>query len=204
MAKYGYCRVSSKSQEDNNSLEIQRNAILDKYVDAEIVEEQFTGTTTERPKFNELIEKLESGDYLIVYKLDRFARTTIEGMQLMNELQERGVIVEILNFGTVEGGFTSANKLMMQVFFAFAEYERDMIVERTTSGKKAKMEKDEDATMGRPKKYKKAKRDHAIELLLQGYSYNQVAEKTDISRRTLIRYKKEYDLQQAEQNKATE
>ena len=199
MAKYGYCRVSSKSQEDNTSLQIQNEAILSKYVDAEIVEEQFTGTTTDRPKFNELIDKLVEGDYLIVYKLDRFARTTIEGMTLMQELQERGVVVEILNFGTVEGGFTSSNKLMMQIFFAFAEYERDCIVERTTSGKKAKMERDADATMGRPKKYKRGQREQALKLLEQGHSYNQVADMTGISRRTLIRYKKEYDLKQLEQ-----
>ena len=199
MAKYGYCRVSSKSQEDNTSLQIQKEAILSKYVDAEIVEEQFTGTTTDRPKFNELIDKLVEGDYLIVYKLDRFARTTIEGMTLMQELQERGVVVEILNFGTVEGGFTSSNKLMMQIFFAFAEYERDCIVERTTSGKKAKMERDADATMGRPKKYKRGQREQALKLLEQGHSYNQVADMTGISRRTLIRYKKEYDLKQLEQ-----
>lgn len=194
MAKYGYCRVSSKSQEDNNSLEIQKKAILDKYVDAQIIEEVFTGTTTDRPKFNELIEKLENGDYLIVYKLDRFARTTIEGMALMQQLQDKGITVEVLNFGTVEGGFTSSNKLMMQIFFAFAEYERDCIVERTESGKRAKMERDENATMGRPKKYKKGQREQALKLLEQGHSYNQVADMTGISRRTLIRYKKEQEV----------
>ena len=198
MAKYGYCRVSSKSQEDNNSLEIQRNAILNKYVDAQIIEEQFTGTTTDRPKFNELVDNLNKGDYLIVYKLDRFARTTIEGMSLIEELDKRGVIVEILNFGTVQGGVTSENKLMLQIMLAFAEYERDMIVQRTESGKKAKMERDENATMGRPKKYKRGQREQAIKLLEQGYSYNQVADMTGISRRTLIRYKKEHDLKATE------
>lgn len=199
MAKYGYVRISSKSQIDNNSLDIQKKAILDKYIDAEIYEEQFTGTTTNRPVFNELIDKLQSGDTLVVYKLDRFARTTLEGMSLMNELQERGIIVEVLNFGKVEGGFSSANKLMMQIFFAFAEYERDCIVERTQSGKQIKMTKDPDATMGRPKKFKKAQRQTALDLLDKGHSYSEVADMTGISRRTLIRYKKERDLQLLEQ-----
>lgn len=194
MAKYGYCRISSKSQIDNNSLEIQKEAILNKYIDAEIIEEQYTGTTTDRPEFNKLIDRLVEGDILIVYKLDRFARTTIEGMQLMEDLQKRGIIVEVLNFGTIEGGFSSSNKLMMQIFFAFAEYERDCIVERTTSGKQLKMEKDPDATLGRPKKFKKAQRDMALDLLVKGHSYNEVANMTGISRRTLIRYKKEQDL----------
>ena len=198
MAKYGYCRVSTKSQLDNNSLEQQREAILNKYIDAIIVEEQFTGTTTNRPKFNELIGKLQKGDTLVVYKLDRFARTTLEGMQLMNELQDRGVTVEVLNFGTIEGGFSSSNKLMMQIFFAFAEYERDCIVERTTSGKQLKMTKDVDATMGRPKKFKKAQREMALELLDKGHSYNEVAEMTGISRRTLIRYNNERKTKELE------
>lgn len=191
MAKYGYCRISSKSQLDGYSLEIQRNAILDKYVDAEIIEEPYTGTTTDRPEFNKLIDKLQKGDRLIVFKLDRFARTLLEGMQVIEDLKKREVIVEILNFGTIEGGFSSNNKLMMQIMFAFAEYERDCIVERTTSGKQLKMTKDPDATMGRPKKFKKAQRDMALELLDQGYSYNDVADKTGISRRTLIRYNNE-------------
>lgn len=190
MAKYGYCRVSSRSQLEGYSLEVQREAILNKYIDAIIVEEQYTGTTTNRPKFDKLVDSLQKGDILVVYKLDRFARTTLEGMTLMNKLQERGVIVEILNFGTIEGGFSSSNKLMMQIFFAFAEYERDCIVERTTSGKQLKMTKDADATMGRPKKFKKAQRDMALQLL-EKHSYNEVAEMTGISRRTLIRYKKE-------------
>ena len=198
MAKYGYCRVSSKSQLDNNSLEIQKEAILNKYIDAEIIEEQFTGTTTDRPQFNNLINKLQNGDILVVYKLDRFARTTLEGMSLMKELQERGVTVEILNFGTIEGGFSSSNKLMMQIFFAFAEYERDCIVERTMSGKQLKMTKDEDATMGRPKKFKKAQREMALSLLDKGHSYNEVADMTGISRRTLIRYNNERRAKQIE------
>ncbi len=198
MAKYGYCRVSSKTQLDGYSLEVQRKAILDKYIDAIIVEEQYTGTTTNRHEFVKLIETLKEGDVLVVHKLDRFARTTLEGMALMNELQERGIVVEVLNFGTIEGGFSSSNKLMMQIFFAFAEYERDCIVERTMSGKQLKMTKDVDATMGRPKKFKKAQRDMALSLLDKGHSYNEVSEMTGISRRTLIRYNNERRAKQLE------
>ena len=68
-----------------------------------------------------------------------------------------------------------------------------MIVERTLEGKQIKMETDVDATLGRPKKFKKAQRDTALQLL-EDYSYNEVAKRTGISRRTLIRYKKENDL----------
>ena len=69
---YGYCRVSSKGQLDGNGLEAQKNEILEKYPNAEIVQEQFTGKTTERPQFLELISKLKENDTLVVTKLDRF------------------------------------------------------------------------------------------------------------------------------------
>ena len=88
---------------------------------------------------------------------------------------------------------TPASKLIRNIFFSFAEFERDMIVERTLEGKQIKMETDVDATLGRPKKFKKAQRDTALQLL-EDYSYNEVAKRTGISRRTLIRYKKENDL----------
>ena len=83
-----------------------------------------------------------------------------------------------------------SSKLIRNIFFSFAEFEIDMIVERTLDGKQIKMTKYPDATMGRPKKYKKSQRDMALKLL-DNHSYNEVADMTGISRRTLIRYKKE-------------
>lgn len=194
MTIYGYIRVSTKGQLDGNGLEVQRKAILDKYINAEIIEEQFTGKTTNRPKFKELVDTLKEGDKLVVHKLDRFARTTMEGMQLMNNLLERGVVVEILNFGSIADGFSSSNKLMMQIMLAFAEYERDMIVERTQSGKaiaKAKAEKlGIKFKEGRPKAHTKKQLDHALSMLTVNggnKSYNEVAEIFGISKSTLIR-----------------
>lgn len=189
MAIYGYIRVSTKKQLDGNGLEVQRKAILDKYNNAEIIEEQFTGKTTNRPKFKELVDSLKDGDKLVVHKLDRFARTTTEGMQLMNDLLKRGVVVEILNFGSVSDGFSSNNKLMMQIMLAFAEYERDMIVERTQSGK-AIAKEDPNFKEGRPKAYTKEQLDHALSMLsINGgdKSYTEVEKLLGISKSTLIR-----------------
>ncbi len=182
----GYIRVSSKKQLDGNGLEIQREAILNKYPHSEIVEEQFTGKTTLRPKFNDLIGRLENGDRLVVHKLDRFARTTLEGMNLMKELQDKGVVVEVLNFGTIEGGFSSNNKLMMQIFFAFAEYERDCIIERTQAGKEiAKL--DPSFKDGRPKKFRKGQYELAIQLKEEGKTYKQIEQMTGLSKSTVFR-----------------
>lgn len=86
---YGYTRVSTKKQVDGYGLEVQRNEIINKYPTALIVEEQFTGTKLDRPIFNELLSKLQTGDILVVSKLDRFARNTVEGIKVVEQLFKR-------------------------------------------------------------------------------------------------------------------
>lgn len=197
---WGYIRVSTKRQLEGNGLEIQKNAILDRFPTAEIIEEQFTGRVVDRPKFDALIDKLEAGDTLVVHKLDRFARTSLEGMKLMNELLEQGVTVEVLNFGSIEGGFSSRNKLMMQIFFAFAEYERDCIVERTQAGKEV-AKQDPSFKDGRPKKFKKGQYKLAIELKEQGKTYKQIEQMTGLSKSTVFRAHREYKTKKILDNK---
>ena len=99
----------------------------------EIVLEAYTGTKMDRPKFTKLIEKLEAGDTLVVCKLDRFARTATDGVELIKELLGRGVSVHVLNMGLVED--TPTGRLTLTIMMAFAEYERDMIIERLNDGK---------------------------------------------------------------------
>lgn len=90
---YGYARVSTISQcKNGNSLEEQTEA-LTAYGCDKIITETFTGKTTERPQFNELLQLLLPGDTLVVTKLDRFARTVIEGVLTVRTLFERGVKV---------------------------------------------------------------------------------------------------------------
>ena len=190
---YGYIRVSTvKQANEGNSLEGQTKLLLENGVSKEnIYQDAYTGTKADRPQFNKLLNELKEGDTLVVTKLDRFARSMIEGSKIVNDLIEKGVKVNVLNIGLMDN--TPASKLIRNIFFSFAEFERDMIVERTLEGKQIKMETDVDATLGRPKKFKKAQRDMALQLL-EKHSYNEVANMTGISRRTLIRYKKENDL----------
>ena len=98
----GYCRVSSRKQVDNNSFEQQKQEILSKYENAVIYQEQFTGKTTHRPILEEAISKLNKGDMLVVTKLDRLARNTEEGIQLIKMLFAKGVAVHVLNVGLLE------------------------------------------------------------------------------------------------------
>lgn len=187
---YGYARVSTSGQaKDGNSLENQREKLLNAGA-TEIVEENFTGTTTNRPAFSKLIERLKSGDTLVVTKLDRFARTAGQGAELIKQLIEKGISVHVLNMGLIDN--RPANKLMITMMLAFAEFERDMIVERTQEGKRIAKQK-ADFREGRPRISKK-QTDHALSLLDSSMSYKQVSEVTGISKSTLIRRRREKRL----------
>ncbi|TWT07328.1 recombinase family protein [Planococcus sp. CPCC 101016] len=181
--KYGYCRVSTAGQSTNgNSMEVQEAAV--KSAGAEIVfKDVYTGTKTDRPKFAELLSLLEEGDSLIVTKLDRFARSTLEGTKVIKDLFVRGVTVNILNLGVIEN--TPNGRLIFNIFMSFAEFERDMIVERTQEGKAIAKQRP-DFREGRPNKFNKSQIDHALELL-ESHSYTEVENMTGISKSTLIR-----------------
>ena len=181
---YGYCRVSSNKQfNEGNGIEVQESEILSKYENAEIYFEQFTGTTVERPVFNELINKLQSGDMLVVTKLDRLARNTVEGIEIVQGLFKKEVSVHVINVGLLEN--TSMGKFFLTTLFAVAEMERNMIVERTQAGKAVARTK-EGYKEGRPKKFTQEQLDHAMELL-KSNSYTEVAKMTNISKATLVR-----------------
>lgn len=130
---YGYARVSSLGQAKNgNSLEEQEKALRDKGCDI-VFQEAYTGMTTDRPQFSELLSKLQKGDTLVVTKLDRFSRTAADGAKLVQKLFNRGIIIDILNMGRVDN--TPMGKLMVTMLLAFAEFEHDQILERLNTGK---------------------------------------------------------------------
>ena len=148
--RYGYGRVSSTTRyaggEDGNSLEAQEKKLREAGCN-EIILEAYTGTKMERPKFTKLIDKLQPGDTLVVCKLDRFARTATDGVDLIKELLGRGISVHVLNMGLVED--TPTGRLVLTIMMAFAEYERDMIIERLNDGKIEAKAKNPDYREGR-------------------------------------------------------
>ena len=183
---YGYSRVSTKSQaKDGNSLEVQEAAL--KVAGAQkIYSDAFTGTKSHRPELDKLLEVIQPGDTLIVTKLDRIARSASQGTELIEALLKKDIIVHILNIGIMDS--TPTGKLIRNILFSFAEFERDMIVERTQEGK-AIAKQNPEFTEGRPKKYSRQQINHALELL-ENHSYKQVCQMTGISKSTLIRAKK--------------
>ncbi|MBR5320116.1 MAG: recombinase family protein [Peptococcaceae bacterium] len=186
---YGYMRVSTVGQVKGNSLEEQER-ILRQNGAMVLFQDAFTGTKTSRPNFNKLMDILEEGDTLVITKLDRFARNTVEGINVVQHLLERGVRVNILNMGTVDN--TPTGKLILTVMLGFAEFERDMIIQRTSEGKSIARTKN-GWREGRPPEYDD---DRALEAvtLLQEYTYREVEEMTGISKSTLQRLKKKYSM----------
>lgn len=146
---YGYARVSTKGQDKyGNSLKDQI-AKLKAAGCIVIFSDSFTGTKMDRPEFNKLLEVLKPGDVVVVTKLDRFARTASDGAKMIQQLVDAGVVVNVLNMGKADN--TPMGKLMITMLLAFAEFERDMIVERTTAGKAVKRASDPDWKEGRKK-----------------------------------------------------
>lgn len=147
--RYGYGRVSSRGQKlYGMSLEDQVDRLMAAGVQREnIYLDTYTGHTMERPGFDDLLSKLKAGDEMVVCKLDRFARTAPEGALLVRDLVDRGITVHILNMGIADN--SPMGKVMVTVMLAFAEYERDMIVERTSDGKAYKREHDPNWREGR-------------------------------------------------------
>ena len=185
---YGYARVSMKGQaKDGNSLEA-KDAALRSAGATEIYADAFTGTKTHRPELDKLMDVMKEGDTMIVTKLDRIARSATQGISLIQSLLDNGITVHVLNIGLMDN--TPSGKLIRSVMLAFAEFERDMIVERTQEGK-AIAKQSPDFREGRPQKYGKMQLCHAVELLEQ-YSYKQVEEMTGISKSTLIRAKRRF------------
>ncbi|HGM3508430.1 TPA: recombinase family protein [Clostridioides difficile] len=183
---FGYCRVSSRVQIDNNSLEQQEQEIKKQYSEAKVFREQHTGSTTCRPIFEQMINQMREGDKLVVTKLDRLARNTTEGINLIQKLFDSGVSVHVLNVGLLEN--TTLGKFFITTLLAVAEMERNLILERTFAGKEI-AKQNPSFKEGRPKKYTKMQIEHALELLKTN-SYTQVESMTGISKSTLQRAKR--------------
>ncbi len=184
---YGYCRVSSKGQaRDGNSLDAQARDV--KLAGAEIIfTDVYTGTTTNRPELDKLLSEIKSGDTIIITKLDRIARSVQQGIELIDKLVNDNITVKVLNMGTMDN--TPTGRLVRNVMLSFAEFERDMIMQRTREGRELARQ-NPDHREGRIPLYSKAQINHALGLLSDNYSYTDVSKMTGISKSTLIRARK--------------
>ena len=184
--RYGYIRVSTRGQaKDGNSLENQERQLRD--AGAEIIyTDVFSGKKMERPEFSKLMDAIKAGDTIIVSRLDRFGRSIGRASELITQLIDRDIKVEVLGIGVLDN--SSVSTLFRNMLLAFAQFEREMIIERTQEGKAIARQRS-GYREGRPR-IPKARMDHAMELLEENKSYNQVAKETGISKSTLVREKK--------------
>ncbi len=188
---YGYARVSTRGQaKDGNSLENQET-ILKEHGAEVIYSDSVTGRNLDRPNLKKLLSEIKEGDTLIVTKLDRIARSLTQGSELVNHLIDMGIKVNILNIGIMDN--TPSSRLTRNIFFSFAEFERDMIVERTQEGKIIAKQSN-DYREGRPYKFSKIQMEHAMNLL-EHHTYKQVEELTGISKSTLVRAKRKRNIE---------
>ena len=179
--KYGYARVSTRHQDLEGQLRQLEEERCDK-----IFFEKITGTKSDRPEFQKLLQTVQAGDTLVVTKLDRFARSTQDALNTIKILFEKGVRINVLNLGVIEN--TSTGRLIFTIFSAFADFERDLIVERTQEGKEIAKQRP-GFKEGRPKKFSKQQLALAMQLL-ETHSYSEVEKMTGISKSTLTRHRR--------------
>ena len=127
----GYARVSTLDQ----NLDLQMQA-LRKAGCKKIFREKVSGASRERPEFQRMLEQLRDGDTVIVWKLDRLARSTRDLLETMETIREAGARFQSLSEPWANTT-THAGKLIMTVFAGIAEFERDLIRERTSAGREA-------------------------------------------------------------------
>ncbi|QFQ76883.1 recombinase family protein [Vibrio harveyi] len=156
MRTFAYCRVSTSEQTTENQIVAIRNAGYD-VDDSRVISETVSGSTSaiQRPNFKALVEhKLEANDTLVVLKLDRLGRDNIDVQQTVELLIQKGIRVVCLDLPTPDLS-SSQGKLMLQMFSAFAEFERNRISERTKEG--LERAKKQGKKLGRPEAHETTK-----------------------------------------------
>lgn len=185
MRVFAYCRVSTADQTtDNQILEIQANGHT--VMPTRIVTETISGSVaaSQRPGFQKLLERLEAGDVLVVTKLDRLGRSAIDVRNTVDRLAELGVQVKCLQLGGAD--LTSpAGRMTMQVLGAVAEFERDLLIERTQAG--LARARAEGRQLGRRPALSEQQRESVAAQLGAGVSVRSLAAQHGVSRSTIMR-----------------
>ncbi|HEX2525547.1 MAG TPA: recombinase family protein [Geminicoccus sp.] len=182
---FAYCRVSTTDQTTDN--QVQEIAGAGFQVDPRrVIIEAVSGSreARKRPAFARLLDRLEESDVLIVTKLDRLGRDTIDVLSTVKELEARGVRVHCLALGGVDLT-SSAGRMTMGVLASVAQFERDLIIERTQAG--LARAKAEGKTLGRPSALTATQQVEVRAALTAGQSVSELARQYRTSRTTIQR-----------------
>lgn len=184
---FAYCRVSTLEQNTENQrreIEVAGFAVKSQ----RLIEEHISGSVaaSERPGFTRLLDRMENGDVLIVTKLDRLGRNAIDVRKTVEQLAASGIRVHCLALGGVD--LTSpAGKMTMQVISAVAEFEKDLLIERTHAG--IARARASGKRFGRPSALNDEQKKSVLERLSMGMTVSAVAREFSTTRQTILRVK---------------
>lgn len=179
---FGYCRVSTQDQTHDLQLDALKAAGVD-----EIITDTISGGAASRPGLDRLLDKAREGDTIVVWRLDRLARSLSHLIALVEQLKERGIALkslhEDINTGTANG------RLILHIFGALAQFEKELTHERVMSGLAAAKAKGK--TGGRPPALTEEQKRMIQTLADDGISRETLATQFNVSRATIFRVLKE-------------
>ena len=184
--KIGYARVSTGLQ----NLNLQEDR-LNAYGCEKIFSDHISGSKSKRPGLDKAIEFARSGDTIVVWRLDRLGRNMEDLITLVNELNERGVSFHSLEENITMDKSSSTGQLLFHLFAAFAEFERNLILERSSAGRIAARARGRYG--GRPEKLKQKDLNLLKTLYDNGTPIKTIAEQWQVSRTTIYRYLNKFD-----------
>jgi DNA invertase Pin-like site-specific DNA recombinase len=179
--KIGYARVSTGLQ----NLNLQEDR-LNQYGCEKIFSDHISGKKSKRPGLDKAIEFARSGDTIVVWRLDRLGRNMEDLITLVNELNNRGVSFHSLEENITMDKSSSTGQLLFHLFAAFAEFERNLILERSSAGRMAARARGRYG--GRPEKLNKQDLTLLKTLYDNGTPIKTIAEQWKVSRTTIYRY----------------
>lgn len=189
MTTWVYIRVSTDKQVYDRQIHyLQQHGY--KLDECEVVTETFTGTKKSRPQWDAMVERMQKGDTLVVESLSRIGRSLLVILDAITYIVEKKMVNVIIlkeNFNLkANGNMDATTRMMLSVFGAFAQFERDMISERTKESLASK------ENLGRPRNDEK--RNEIIQMIKEGKGASEIAFLADTSRSNVYKLKKEYGL----------
>ncbi|WP_285013643.1 recombinase family protein [Lactococcus garvieae] len=192
MSKVGYARVSSKEQNLARQLDLLSDV-------SKIFADKISGKTAERPQLKAMLEYIREGDIVIVTELDRLGRNSKDLTTIMNEIQQKGATLEVLNLPSMNGIEDEnlrrlINNLVIEIYKYQSEAEREKIRERQQQGIRLAKEKGKFKGGKRMFQENDPRLKLAFNLYLNGCSDKEVEEQTGINRRTFRRYRQRFNI----------
>lgn len=181
MARIGYARVSTNDQHPEN----QSNRLKAAGCGRIYTDKGASGKDASRPEWDKCLERLESGDVLVTVRLDRLGRSIRNLIDVVTDLGNRGIDIVILDQGI--DTTTAAGKFMFHIMASVAEFERDLIIERTNDGLARARENGGGIPPGRKREYTDTQAQLAKDLKSQGAKAETIAATLRVSRATVYR-----------------